>query len=205
MSDSDGSTRRDKGTGITLVIGGVRAGKSAFAERLAARHGTRVLYVATAQPLDAEMQERIALHQTRRPTTWTTIEEPLDPAAALHGRTADAVLLDCATLLISNVLLAALPAAFTRADHAAAEAEVHRRMDTLLAWQRQTAVPLYIVSNEVGMGVVPPSALGRAYADTLGRVNQRLAAVAHVYLVVAGLALDLRAGVPVFDVTATQP
>lgn len=181
---------------LTLILGGVRAGKSALAERLAAADGPRVLYVATAEPLDDEMRIRIEAHRAGRPTTWTTLEAPLDPAGALStAPEADAVLLDCLTVWTSNVLLRHLDAdAFTRKEHARAEAEMMTRLDALLDWQQSSRVPLYIVSNEVGLGVVPPSPLGRAYADTLGRLNQRVAARAgRTLLVVAGLALDLRA------------
>lgn len=181
---------------LTLILGGVRAGKSALAERLAAAHGPRVLYIATAQPLDDEMQARIDGHRASRPRTWTTLEAPLDPAGALATASeADAVLLDCLTVWTSNVLLRHLDAhTFTRDDHAHAEGEMTARLDALLDWQQSSRVPLYIVSNEVGLGVVPPSPLGRAYADTLGRLNQRVAARAgRTLLVMAGLVLDLHA------------
>lgn len=181
--------------GLTLILGGVRAGKTAFAERLAARHGPRVLYVATAEPYDAEMRDRIARHQAGRPATWQTLEAPLDPTDALATAQGDAVLLDCLTVWTSNLLLrhidpdAITPASAAHAEHTATEA-----LDVLLAWQARTGTPLYIVSNEVGLGVTPPYPLGRVYQDVLGRLNQRVARVAgSVYLVIAGLALDLRA------------
>jgi adenosylcobinamide kinase/adenosylcobinamide-phosphate guanylyltransferase len=182
--------------GLTLVLGGARAGKSAFAERLAARHGPHVLYVATAEPLDDDMRARIAAHRAARPPAWRTVEAPLDPAAALHAVTGpvDAALLDCLTLWTSNLMLRAPGPA--DAERGAADA-----LTALLDWQRAMGIPLYIVSNEVGLGVVPPTSLGRAFQDVLGRLNQRVAATAEqVYLVVAGLALDLRAlGATVID------
>lgn len=183
-------------SGLTLVIGGARAGKTRLAERLAARHGPSVCYVATAEPLDDEMRARIAAHRAGRPATWHTLEAPLDPTAALCAAPpADAVLLDCLTIWASNLLLRTLdPDRFEPAEATRAEQAVTRAVDALLAWQAGTRTPLYIVSNEVGLGVVPPTPLGRAFQDTLGRINQRVAAAAeHVYLVVAGLALELRA------------
>ena len=185
-------------SGLTLVLGGVRSGKSAFAERLAARHAGPICYVATAEALDDEMRARAAAHRAARSAAWQTIEAPLDPAATLHraGRPA-AVLLDCLTVWTSNLLLTELDQDSARIDpSAAAHAEACARsaVAALLDWQRETATPLYIVSNEVGLGVTPPYPLGRVYRDTLGRLNQQVVMRAErVYLVVAGLALDLKA------------
>ena len=188
---------RQTQTGLTLVIGGARAGKTRFAERLAARHGPHVLYVATAEAGDDDMRARIAAHRGARPATWQTLEAPLDPAAALCAAPGpvDAVLLDCLTVWTSNLMLRALNGGtVTPANAAYAEQAIAAALDALLVWQHETRRPLYIVSNEVGLGVVPPTALGSAFRDTLGRLNQRVAAAAErVYLVVAGLALDLRA------------
>lgn len=184
--------------GLTLVLGGVRAGKSAFAERLAARHGPDVLYLATAEAGDDEMRARIAAHRAARPAGWRTLEAPLDPAAALRkAAPASAVLLDCLTIWTSNLLLRALDPEgeqIPTVDLARAEATAVAALAALLAWQRERGAALYIVSNEVGLGLAPPYPLGRAYADVLGRLNQRVAAAAErAYLVIAGLALDLRA------------
>ena len=181
--------------GLILVLGGVRAGKSRFAERLASRHGANVCYLATAEARDEEMRARIAAHRAGRPTTWRTIEEPLDPAGALRGAPPfDAVLLDCLTLWTSNRLLRSLdPDAIEPSAAAHAEREATAALTALLNWQRHTRTPLYIVSNEVGLGVTPPYPLGRVFQDALGRLNQRVAAAAsQTYLVVAGLALELR-------------
>jgi len=182
--------------GLTLILGGVRAGKTRFAERLAARHGAAVCYLATAERRDAEISARIAAHRAARPASWHTFEAPLDPVAALAAAPRpDAVILDCLTLWTSNLLLSRLNAeAYTPAEAAAAERQATEAVEGLLAWQRQTVTPLYLVANEVGLGVMPPYPLGRLYQDVLGRLNQRVAAVAErTYLVVAGLALDLRA------------
>ena len=181
--------------GLTLVSGGVRAGKTRFAERLAARHGERVCYIATAEPGDDEMRARIAAHRAGRAAAWRTIEAPLLVAEALKDATdADAVLLDCLTVWTSNVLLATVdPDSLDERAAAEAQARVLTAVDALLAWQADSGVPLYAVTNEVGLGVTPPYPLGRLFQDVLGRVNQRVAAVAQeVYLVVAGQALPLK-------------
>jgi adenosylcobinamide kinase/adenosylcobinamide-phosphate guanylyltransferase len=183
-------------SGLTLVLGGARAGKTTFAEQLVARHAGAVCYVATAEPLDDEMRARIAAHRSSRPPHWTTIESPLEVTAALNNiEQPSAVLLDCLTLWTSNLLLRELdsdkitPERAKRAEAAAIEA-----VTSLLGWQSTTGVALYVVSNEVGLGVTPPYALGRVFQDVLGRLNQRVAAAAsEVYLVVAGMALPLKA------------
>ena len=182
--------------GLTFILGGARAGKSTFAEQLAARHGPNVTYVATATPGDEEMRGRIAAHRAARPALWRTLEEPLDPAGALRAAAVGgAVLLDCLTLLTSNLVLRNVhPDAVAREHVRRTEECVMAAVDALLAWQRECGVPLYVVSNEVGLGVIPPYPLGRAFQDILGRANQRVAAVAsEAFLVVAGLALPLKA------------
>lgn len=182
--------------GITLVTGGARAGKSALAERLAAMHGAEVLYVATAEALDDEMSARVAAHRAARPPSWRTLEASRDVAAALRtAARADAVLLDCLTVWTSNVILDVADAdCISAATAALAERTMFERLEDVLAWQKSSALPLVAVTNEVGLGVVPPTALGRLYRDVLGRVNQRVAAAAEeVYLVVAGLALPIKA------------
>jgi adenosylcobinamide kinase / adenosylcobinamide-phosphate guanylyltransferase len=181
--------------GLTLILGGARAGKTAFAERLAARHRGRVCYVATAEARDEEMRARIAAHQAGRPSHWRTLEVPLDVTGALAAiERPDAVLLDCLTVWTSNLLLEVLdPDAITPELVERAERRAVGAVDALLRWQAATGTALYVVSNEVGLGVTPPYPLGRAFQDILGRLNQRVAAAAaEVYLVVAGLALPLK-------------
>ena len=171
---------------LTLVLGGVRAGKSAFAQRLASS-GRRVLFVATAEAGDAEMAARIAAHQASRPPEWTTLEEPVDLVSALAPVVDgyDTVLLDCLTIWVSNLLL-------RTPDPAAAEV-IASGAEELLALQRRSAAAWIVVSNEVGLGVIPPTELGRAYEDALGRVNQLFAAQADaVYFMAAGLPLQLK-------------
>lgn len=181
--------------GLTLIIGGARAGKTSFAERLAERHAGTIAYVATAEPRDDEMRARIAAHRASRPPHWQTVEAPLDVTTALEAiDRPDAVLLDCLTLWTSNLLLDVLdPDSITPESARSAEVAATGAVDSLLRWKGETDIPLYIVSNEVGLGITPPYALGRIYQDVLGRLNQRVAAAAaEVYLVVAGLALPLR-------------
>ncbi len=178
----------------TLVFGGARSGKSAYAERLAAEAGKEVVYIATAAAGDAEMTARIAQHQAQRPAHWRTVEQPLALAAALAEWRAPQrlVLVDCLTLWLSNLMFSdgtqypevgtiELPARF-HAERAALLAE--------LAVERGDVV---LVSNEVGMGIVPWGALSRSYADEAGRLNQAVAAACdRVAFVAAGLPLMLK-------------
>jgi adenosylcobinamide kinase/adenosylcobinamide-phosphate guanylyltransferase len=166
---------------IELVIGGARSGKSAHAELQALDSGLRVVYLATAQALDAEMAERIAHHRARRPAGWRSVEEPLALAEALarEAEPAACVLVDCLTLWLSNVLLAGR------------EDEIGR----LLAVLPTLPGRIVLVSNEVGWSIVPENALARRFRDEQGRLNQRVAALAgRVTLVAAGLPLVLKPG-----------
>jgi adenosylcobinamide kinase/adenosylcobinamide-phosphate guanylyltransferase len=183
---------------LVLILGGARAGKSAYAERWVAGYGPRVLYVATAETKDDEMQLRIQGHRARRPATWTTLEAPTQVGRALLAAQlpADAILLDCLTLLVTNLVLAyGEEVAEDSAAAQAAEASVNAEIEALLTAYRQLGLPMLVVSNEVGMGLVPPYPLGRFYRDVLGRANQRMAAAAdRVYLLVAGLPMTLKGG-----------
>jgi adenosylcobinamide kinase/adenosylcobinamide-phosphate guanylyltransferase len=181
---------------LILVTGGARAGKTIIAERLAHELGgdRDVCYLATAEPGDEEMRARIAAHRAARPPGWRTVEAPCGLSAALDGLASPlsvrVVLLDCLTLLVSNVLLAQPAPAGVLADAwPAVEAEV----DALIRFAAQPAVTAVVVTNEVGMGIVPDNRLARVYRDLLGRANQRLAAAAAVvYLVVSGIPLEIK-------------
>ncbi len=180
------------GNRLIFLLGGARSGKSSYAETWAREQGGRVLFVATAQAFDDEMQERIAAHRASRPAAWATLEAPVGVGAALNDLSSapyDTIVVDCLTLLASNVLLT-LPEACTQAD---ADAAILAEVDTLLASYQASWATWLIISNEVGMGIVPPYRLGRLYRDALGRANQRMAGRADdVLLLVAGLAWRLK-------------
>jgi adenosylcobinamide kinase/adenosylcobinamide-phosphate guanylyltransferase len=175
---------------LVLVLGGARSGKSAFAERLArATGGDAVLYVATATITDDEMAARVARHRADRSAAWETVELPLRAGDTLRerGDLPPVILVDCLTLLLSTPALTNPDLSETAIEeHATAE------VDGLLRLRDDYPGTLIVVSNEVGMGLHPNSALGRIYRDALGRANQRLAARADAaYLLVAGIPLDL--------------
>lgn len=176
---------------MVLILGGARSGKSSFAQDLAGQHGGQVIYVATAEAGDEEMQERIAAHRADRPASWRTIEAPRHTGTALLSELADAdvILVDCITLLTSNVLLS-LPESATLAE---VQREMDGEIEGLLVAFEQGRADWIIVSNEVGLGLVPAYPLGRTYRDVLGRVNQRLAQGAdEVLFMVAGLPMKLK-------------
>ena len=183
---------------LYLILGGARSGKSDFAERLAADSGRPVLYVATMEPGDDEMRDRIARHRASRPAAWRTLEAPRDLARQIAGaaQAGDFVILDCLTLWLTNLLLDLLPDAEQprTEDLPAALDRVAAEVESLLDWGRSHAGDVAVVSNEVGMGLVPPYPLGRVFRDALGAANRRIAAHAdETYLLVAGLVFPLRA------------
>lgn len=175
---------------LIFVTGGARSGKSAWAERLAAAHGGPVVYLATAEAGDDEMAARIAHHRERRPPEWTTVEAPrrLAEAVAPSVSPGGVVLLDCLTLLASNIVTAEpFP------DESEGEQSLEAEMAALERVCSRANATLIVVSNEIGQGLVPMDPLSRRYRDLLGRANQRLARRAQAsWLVVSGYALDLR-------------
>lgn len=169
---------------LSLVLGGARSGKSRLAEGLVTRSARPRRYIATAEAWDDEMRDRIARHREDRGTGWLTVEAPLDlPAALAQARATEAVLVDCATLWLTNHMLAGADLARTSAD--------------LIAALHDCAAPVVLVSNEVGWGIVPENALARAFRDAQGRLNQALAARADlVVAVIAGLPMVVKGQMP---------
>jgi adenosylcobinamide kinase / adenosylcobinamide-phosphate guanylyltransferase len=185
---------------LVVILGGARSGKSAFAERLAVNSERPVAFIATATAGDDEMRERIARHRASRPRGWRTLEEPLDLAGAVRTASdlAEVLLLDCITLWLANWLFQRYGttdeeefAASALFDEEALQKAVGALLEAVnLLAPKQT---LIVVTNEVGLGIVPAYPLGRVYRDALGYVNQRLAQAAdRVYLMVAGLAVDIK-------------
>lgn len=178
-----------------LIIGGARSGKSAHAEKLAGESGLRVVYVATAQVLDGEMERRVAAHRVRRPADWGLVESPLNLAETLrqHARSDTCLLVDCLTLWLSNLLFAGEAARQAEAGDAIDCRLFSGETGALIETLPQLPGRVIMVSNEVGCGVVPMHAVSRLFADEQGRLNQRVAAVCEgVTLVAAGLPLRLK-------------
>jgi adenosylcobinamide kinase/adenosylcobinamide-phosphate guanylyltransferase len=166
---------------VTLVLGGARSGKSAYAESLAEAASGDPVYIATGAAGDAEMAARIADHKARRGERWRTVEEPLDLAGALEREAVGGrvVLVDCLTLWLTNVMAAG-------GDPAAEESR-------LVGALAEVGAPVVLVSNEVGLGIVPDNALARAFRDHAGRLNQAVAGVSdRVVFIAAGLPLTLK-------------
>lgn len=178
---------------LVLILGGVRSGKSAFAEKLARELDQPTLYLATGQATDPEMEERIHRHRQARPGDWTTLEEPLDPAAALGPALAvpqppQVILIDSLDFWVGNLLL-------KHEQEPAPELEslALSSLDRLLDLCHNAPATFFLVSSEVGLSPVPPNRLGRHFQDLLGLVNQRAAAAAdRVYLVVAGIPVEVK-------------
>lgn len=169
---------------LSLVLGGANSGKSAFAEALVSTTGRSRHYIATAQAFDDEMKQKIDAHRVARGPDWVTHNAPLDVHSALLAvpRT-DIVLLDCATMWLSNVMLA--------------EQDLGTAEDRLIETLSRAAAPTVVVSNEVGHGIVPDTSLGRRFRSAQGRLNQRLAAQADLCVfVIAGLPQVLKGTLP---------
>lgn len=166
---------------MTLVLGGARSGKSAFGETLAAASGLAPVYIATSEARDDEMIARIADHRVRRGPEWVTVEEPddLEGAIAREAQPGRVVLVDCLTLWITNLMMA--------------EADVAARGAALCSVLSRVSDPVVLISNEVGLGIVPDNRMARDFRDHAGRLHQEVAAVADtVYFVAAGLPLKMK-------------
>ncbi len=175
---------------LTLVLGGARSGKSSHALEIAFKY-QHVLFIATAQAWDSDMRHRIDVHKTERPAHWGTLEAPKNVGAALQASDypADCVVLDDMTLLASNVILALGDDTDTPTAEKAVLAETEKLLDALATIDADVV----IVSNEVGLGIVPATKLGRVYRDALGRANQRLAKAADsVLFMVSGLPMVVK-------------
>jgi adenosylcobinamide kinase/adenosylcobinamide-phosphate guanylyltransferase len=175
---------------MTFILGGARSGKSRFAQELASKLKKRVLFVATCEPLDEEMSARIKVHQRSRPRNWKTLETPTDVAKTMKGKIGDAeiVIIDCLTLLVSNLM------GTEDIDAETLEKKVTAELEDLIVFIRKKKAHFIIVSNEVGLGLVPPYPGGRVYRDALGMANQMLARNAdEVYFMIAGIPIPLKA------------
>ena len=178
----------EPGHGVTLVLGGARSGKSAFAEMLAREGGGQCVYVATAEPVDAEMAGRIEAHRARRGEGWRTVEAPVALAEAIRRESAPrtCLLVDCLTVWLGNLM-----------HHGHHGHHVDTAREALLESLAAASGPLVLVANEVGLGIVPDNATARAFRDHAGRLNQAVAGAAgRVYFVAAGLPVRLKGGGP---------
>jgi adenosylcobinamide kinase/adenosylcobinamide-phosphate guanylyltransferase len=174
---------------VTLVLGGARSGKSRFAQQLAAR-AEKVTFFATACASDDEMRRKIERHRRERPASWTTVEVPveLDHALRAHAAGSEILLVDCLTLYAANIM------SHDRENNELMQQRVDRLCETL----RALSTPVVLVSNEVGSGVVPPTAVGVLFRDLLGEINQKVAQVAdNVLVMFAGLPLALKGKIEV--------
>lgn len=180
--------------GHILVLGGARSGKTSLAERIAMRVGDKPAYLATAEALDDEMRERVRTHQQQRAKTFATLEEPLNLSAAITraAKAHDAILVDCLTLWITNMIVANQNVA----------SAVDELIETLTA---TTTSRVILVTNEVGLGIVPDNAMARMFRDLAGSAHQRIAEICDdVYFVVAGLPMVLKGAAPEPEVVSRR-
>jgi adenosylcobinamide kinase/adenosylcobinamide-phosphate guanylyltransferase len=180
---------------LTLLIGGAGSGKSHFAQELALKLGGPVLFVATATAGDEEMLQRIDQHRKKRPSDWSTLEVTTEVGKNIAEKIGGArvVIVDCITLLANNIFSQHSDQAGEPIDIPLIEKRLDAEIDGLIECTSHVDAHFIIVTNEVGLGLVPPSRLGRLYRDLLARANQRLAGAAgEVYLMVAGLAVAIK-------------
>jgi len=170
---------------LILVTGGTRSGKSTFAQTLANEGNGRKVFIATAEPLDQEMKRRIALHKKERPANWSTVEEPVQLAQTVKkcGEAYDVLLIDCLTLWISNLLV----------NKSMKEKDIFEQISDLVASLGEVPARVIMVTNELGMGIVPSNRLSRLYRDLVGKANQQVAREAdEVYFLVSGIPMKLK-------------
>jgi len=176
---------------LTLVLGGARSGKSSHAQSLAQATGKPVTFIATAQALDEEMSRRIQKHRLERPVNWETLELPFDIASHMQRIKSNVVVLDCITLLVNNLLMQFVKDDLV--DETRFAPAVQKEVHGLLAAIRDREQHWMIISNELGLGLVPPYQMGRVYRDWLGWANQQLAREADkVILMVAGIPMNVK-------------
>jgi len=172
-------------THLILVTGGTRSGKSSFAQTLADVEKGRKVFIATAEPRDREMKKRISVHKKERPAGWSTVEEPIHLAKTVKmcGETHEVILIDCLTLWISNLLV----------NKSMNEKGILKKISALVASCRAVPARVIMVTNELGMGIVPSNRLSRLYRDLVGRANQQVASEAdEVYFLVSGIPMKLK-------------
>jgi adenosylcobinamide kinase/adenosylcobinamide-phosphate guanylyltransferase len=174
------------GKRLTFITGGARSGKSRFALDYANRHSSKKLYLATCEVLDEEMAQRVENHKKMRGPEWKTVEEPIGIVDKIneYKDKAEVILLDCITLWLSNLLMRQL-----------SDAKIMNEVDRLIKTIKQNQTPFIIVSNEVGMGIVPTASLGRRFRDLQGMANQKIAEAAEtVVLMISGMPTFLKGG-----------
>ena len=179
----------------TLILGGARSGKSRFAQELARKMSGDVLFVATAEAGDSDMHRRIQAHKKERPSEWHTLEATTGIGTCIEQNTGDVkvVLIDCITLLVNNVLCQHNTKEMETIEDPVLETEVMNEINQLVQCMQKVNTNFIIVSNEVGLGLVPDNRMGRLYRDLLGKANQALSqSMDEVYLLVAGIPLKVK-------------
>ena len=180
---------------VILLLGGARSGKSHFAREYGLRNGGKVLFVATATAGDAEMRMRIAKHKKNRPTNWRTLEATTEIGTQIEANAGDAelIIIDCITMLVNNIFSRYDETQFDTFDDSVLEKAVINEIEQLQQCLKKVDASFLIISNEVGLGLVPDNRMGRLYRDILGRANQMLAQTAdELFLLVAGIPLRIK-------------
>lgn len=183
---------------IVMVTGGARSGKSTFAETKVAEVGDKIAYIATGIAFDKGMEDRIKKHQAQRPGEWTTFEQATDVYKIINdvSKNHDTVLLDCMTVMVSNEMLGDFSIDWDHIpmeDVNMLERQIHDKVDMLLENIKDSDLTVFVVTNELGMGIVPEYRLSRLYRDVAGRINQKLSASAdEVYFVVSGIPMKIK-------------